>query len=399
MHNTRNARKTHNTIKNKTINIKNKTIKKKHYDIKKRIKVNLSNRYDKKMHMLNSIEYNKLNELDMEIYKEDITTIYDKFKNIYDKQYINNRIDKINNYKKELNILKNIPYIKQRSPEWYELRKNRLTASDLGDALSNNNHKLAIKKSGLVKDTTNYNIIAPLKWGVMFEPMATRCYSQKNNDIKVHEFGLIADKTLEHFGASPDGINELGIMIEIKCPYSRQIIDGTIPKKYYDQMQGQLAVCNLEECDYIEAGFKIYSSIYTYREEIDSNKKTEHGVIIEYKNVLLDEFEYIYSSPYLTPKEAMEDVEKKMINVDKSLKFIKITYWGLKEMNIQRVLFNKEQWIKNVPKINEFWDKVEQIKQEGLKEEYIKKPKKHLFINDDDKDDDKTKYKFINDDD
>ena len=92
----------------------------------------------------------------------------------------------------------------------------------------------------------------------MFEDMAIRCYKQINNNIPVHIFGIIQNKNIEHFGASPDGITDLGIMVEIKCPFSRQIKKDFIPEKYYYQMQGQLAVCNLTECDYVECEFKIF---------------------------------------------------------------------------------------------------------------------------------------------
>jgi hypothetical protein len=69
--------------------------------------------------------------------------------------------------------------------------------------------------------------------------------------VAVHEFGLMRHPVHEFIGASPDGINDHGIMVEIKCPY-RRIIDGTVPDQYYTQMQLQLDVCDLDECDYFE---------------------------------------------------------------------------------------------------------------------------------------------------
>jgi hypothetical protein len=58
-----------------------------------------------------------------------------------------------------------------------------------------------------------------------------------------------------YLGASPDGITEDGVMVEIKCPWRRKI-NGEIPLQYYYQIQGQLAVCALEECDYFECEFQ-----------------------------------------------------------------------------------------------------------------------------------------------
>lgn len=278
------------------------------------------------------------------------------------------RLNKINNYRKILDKLLQKPLIKQRSKEWHELRKNRLTASDLGEAISKNNKSIVKKKAGLYHDNNNiiYKNLKPLVWGTMFESMAQRTYSQKNNNIIVHEFGLIPDKNLKHFGASPDGITELGVMIEIKCPISRKIIDGDIPEKYYIQIQGQLAVCELDECDYIECNFKVFESKEEYLKDEQENEKTDHGIIAEFKDHE-DNLEYEYSDEYLTKDEAINNIELKVANKNNpKLRFIKYNYWKLIQINVQKVYFNKQEWETNiVPKINDFWEKVESHRKQG----------------------------------
>lgn len=339
-----------------------------------------------------SYETNEISNIDFAIYKYLISNKainYDDniLKNM-PKEFIDERAGKIISYMDKLKELKNIPLIQQRSEEWFELRKNRLTASVLDEAIKENNLKLAKKKAGIIKDNTNYSTIPSLKWGVMFEPMACRCYSQSRNNIKINEFGFIIDKTLENFGASPDGITELGIMIEIKCPYSREIIDNNIPEKYYLQIQGQLAVCDLEECDYIECNFITFESVYKYSSYIENemnNSLINHGVIAEYKNLETNEFEYKYSNEYLSVHDTINNINKQVFitNQDKNLKFIKVTPWVLKKMNVQRVLFNKNEWQNNiVPKINDFWKKVEECKNLPIEEEKVKE-KKFSFIDDD----------------
>ena len=109
--------------------------------------------------------------------------------------------------------------------------------------------------------------------------------------------GLIVDENLKNFAASPDGINSLGIMIEIKCPFSREIKDNYIPKKYIMQIQGQLKVCNLNECDYIECDFKEYPSEIDYLSENELDLKN-HGIIAEYK-LKTGEYYYLYSVFFL----------------------------------------------------------------------------------------------------
>ena len=130
-----------------------------------------------------------------------------------------NRIETLNNLKKR-------PFIKQRSEEWYKLRETRLTASDLYDAV--HSPMSLIKKK--IKNV-NYNSfsIPALKWGCMFEKVAIDAYSHVNK-TNVHEFGLLINDKIDNFGASPDGITDEGIMVEIKCPYKREIKDGTIPE-------------------------------------------------------------------------------------------------------------------------------------------------------------------------
>jgi len=311
---------------------------------------------------------------------------------------IKNRIVDIKQYRDELKVLLQLPLMKQRTTEWFEARKTRLTASDLYDAIkvtsggsdTSVSIKLAKKKANIVAaDTINYNAIPALKWGTMFEPMATRCYSQKMNDIAIHDFGLICATDNEHFGASPDGINELGIMLEIKCPYSRKIVDGVIPDKYKMQIQGQLAVCKLKECDYIECIFKSLETAEEYL-ELDGTA-VSHGVIAEFYNQK-GEYVYFYSEPDRTPSECLEDIRIIAEGIMKDscsggsgsggsnkLKFSKYTYWRLDDMIIQRVVFNAKEWETIIPKINTFWEKVEEYKMLPIEIGI----KKYQFVDDD----------------
>jgi len=328
---------------------------------------------------------------------EDVSKlIYEELKE--DKKYytydiINKRLDSIKNYRRELNVLRQLPLMKQRSDEWFEARKTRLTASDLYDAVKGGNIsiKLAKKKANIITDNINYNAIPALKWGTMFEPMATRCYSQKMNNINIHDFGLICDVNNKHFGASPDGINELGIMLEIKCPYSRKIIDGVIPDKYKMQIQGQLAVCKLKECDYIECIFKSIENKEDYLELGDTT--VNHGIIAEFYNSK-GEYVYYYSEANKTPIECIEDIVNNdtYCNNDRNnipditsnnqgkLKFSKYTYWKLDEMIIQRVIFKSDEWETIIPKINTFWEKVEEYKMLPIEIGI----KKYKFVDDED---------------
>ena len=41
-------------------------------------------------------------------------------------------------------------------------------------------------------------------------------------------------------------------MLEVKCPYRRAIIHGTIPKQYYAQVQINMLICGLPRADFVE---------------------------------------------------------------------------------------------------------------------------------------------------
>ena len=338
--------------------------------------------------------YNILND-DSKIYNKN--NIKDNSEKIYTYDVVNKRVAAIKQYRNELKVLLQLPLMKQRTTEWFEARKTRLTASDLYDAVKGGNVsiRLAKKKANIVIDNINYNAIPALKWGTMFEPMATRCYSQRMNNINIHDFGLICDMDNKHFGASPDGINDFGIMLEIKCPYSRKIMDGVIPDKYRMQIQGQLAVCKLKECDYIECIFK---SIENEEDYLELDNTIKHGVIAEFYNSK-GEYVYYYSEPNQTPKECLEEITNNRNNyineyssaangANVSLKFSKYTYWKLDEMIVQRVIFNANEWVNIIPKINAFWETVEEYKMLPIEIGI----KKYKFVDDnDDNDNDNNK--------
>jgi hypothetical protein len=74
----------------------------------------------------------------------------------------------------------------------------------------------------------------------------------------VLQFSLIPHDTKDWLAVSPDGITPDGVMVEVKCPYSRAIKPAEAyapfgcPKYYYPQVQAQLEVCDLELCKFVQ---------------------------------------------------------------------------------------------------------------------------------------------------
>lgn len=171
---------------------------------------------------------------------------------------VQDRMTLMRTWRAQLACLLLEPRIEQRSDEWYEARNHLVTASDVASAVGGkygSNKDFLVKKAGSPEEQKPFSGSAPpLKWGIMFEPVANAIYS-KRLGVQVHEFGLLRHPHIPHIGASPDGITDTGVMLEIKCPFSR-IIDGTVPIAYISQIQCQLDVCGLNECDFFECQFE-----------------------------------------------------------------------------------------------------------------------------------------------
>jgi putative phage-type endonuclease len=254
---------------------------------------------------------------------------------------IKDRIKVIKKYQKQLEILKALPVITQKTPEWFKARESMISASDFAQALNEGKFgtqkQLIMKKVNPIDDFKSNPFFA---FGNMFEPVASSVYSVMHNNIKIHDFGLIKHNKLDFFGASPDGITELGIMLEIKCPMKRKISMGDeVPLQYYYQVQGQLEVCNLNECDYFECEFTMYKN---YDEFLTDNENIR-GLIIKKNNIF--EYSPVYNKcsvdDWLTDKEYDE------------LRCWKVTNYNLKRI-IKDPVFLKEK-LEGLKKV---WDNI-----------------------------------------
>jgi putative phage-type endonuclease len=281
------------------------------------------------------------------------------------RDFIRNRLQKIKSYKKQLKEINKIPIIVQRSDEWFNTRKNLITASDMAQALNKgkfgNQKEFLIKKINSLLNNNNKYVQSDniaLVWGVKYEEVANMIYMRRN-DIKVYEYGLIKHPTISCFGASPDGISELGVMLEIKCPF-RRVINGTIPEQYWMQIQGQLEVCDLEECDYLECKISEYQSEKeflddTSEDNILTKDLNEKGIIFDYKEN--NETKYIYSKLDMTTEELLEWKRDTIVEFDISVDY-NITYWRLDKYLCNRVYRDKEFFEDNIKKLQYLWDKI-----------------------------------------
>lgn len=156
--------------------------------------------------------------------------------------------------------------VEQRSEQWYEEMKHMLTASEFSNLFESERmrgtfimSKINPEKRSMQKAIQTEFLVAT-GWGIRFEPVV-RSHLEELWKCKIYESGRLKHDTNPFLGASPDGIiieggyNRFGRLVEIKCPYSRKIGEG-IPFKYWVQMQIQMEVTNLFECEYIEVEIK-----------------------------------------------------------------------------------------------------------------------------------------------
>lgn len=208
-------------------------------------------------------------------------------------ELVRDRLALMRTWRRQLAKLMLKPGIEQRTEAWYLARSGLTTASDVAAAIGGRNgstKEYLVKKAGGPDEQRPFSGSAPpLKWGIMFEPVANAIYCRRMG-VHIHDFGLLHHPSVTHIGASPDGITDMGIMIEIKCPFSR-VIDGTIPSAYIAQIQCQLDVCQLDECDFLECQF----------EEIDKGRVgnrvwdgLECGILVEEWDDISKRYVYHY---------------------------------------------------------------------------------------------------------
>lgn len=260
------------------------------------------------------------------------------------------RLEDIRRHRAQLRILMKNPGIEQRTEAWYAARKRMITASDLAQALGHGKfgtqRDLVIKKTGYEPEAP-FPDIPPLRWGVKYEPVAIELY-KKRTGLEVHEFGLLPHPTVSHFGASPDGINDMGVMVEIKCPFRRQIT-GEVPEQYGYQIQGQLDVCGLDDCDYTECAFREYRDRESFLESAEgapgpglASDGKDVGVLVEYVDAA-GERRYLYGPLGMTQAETAAWADGTVVALNALLGERRdlqprITFWVLEKFSCVRVV-------------------------------------------------------------
>lgn len=287
--------------------------------------------------------------------------------------------------------------IVQRTKEWYEKRKSMITASsaaslvvrdektcrnyinlyNLADTFDLNGRSCNpySSKNQFILDKcvgSTFKGSTATFHGNKYEDVVIDIYRNKNK-TEVIDFGVLGHEQYSFLGASPDGITPDGIMLEIKCPYGREIT-GIPPLYYYIQVQLQLEVCDLEECDFLEYKFIECLSKEEFLDDTTYNKPSLHkGAVIGIQKIVNGEIDHSQTEHIYPPRNILDNDEKIIEWYESSYKKystsikdefkdkIKITgnYWKVTDYCNTRIKRDRE-WFANVlPTFEQCWKEIE----------------------------------------
>ena len=284
-------------------------------------------------------------------------------------------IDKIS---KTIERLRNVPQNEQRTTEWYEDRWNMISASSAWKALSSESYKNSlIYEKCCPLDTSKYatvNVSSPFHWGQKYEPLSVMIYEDKYGTT-VEDFGCIPHPDHPNVGASPDGINTdpksklYGRMLEVKNRFSESVpITGNPKEEYWIQMQMQMNVCDLNECDFLETRFKEYEGENEFMEDGESFNLTKEekmkGIYLYFQKN--DKPHYEYPPLHLSKLEYEKWEEETMNKMEKEgYEWISRIYWYLDKMSCVLVFRNRKWFEKAILEINELWQTILKERKSG----------------------------------
>ncbi len=286
-----------------------------------------------------------------------------------------------------------LPQSNQKSAAWHAETREMLSGHEFGSVCVGTvaeRGSVVAKKCGppmIVTDediesrtvflTSEDGSLSAFKWGWRYEPVARdvfeRCVAQ---GIVFDGLGRIRHTVLPRLGASPDGLimdgPRCGRLVEIKCPPTRPL-NGSIPIRYYCQMQLQAEVCDVEAVEYVEIQFgAAQQHDYASVDILAVSKNPWLGkicVTAQNEDTQPQDYKYAYSPLFPSTKEGLRDClawtpfpsedEHKGIIHESSI-------WYVKDWFTKTVPRNR-QWFAVVgkPAYEAFWVEVEEARKDG----------------------------------
>jgi len=321
---------------------------------------------------------------------------YIQFGKEKDIKHIKDNDNTLEKRKEAIERIRSAPQVEQRTENWYKESLTILSGSQYATILKpgRTRGQLVLEKAGITKrETSGTNVVLspqlnPFMWGIRFEPVVKQLY-QALTHTEVVELGRLRHKTNQRLGASPDGLvitqnkdqeekeqkeqkgqERVGRFVEFKAPVTRPIYNK-VPEEYNVQMQIQMEVGNVEECDYLEVKFNsIYKNISIPNSE---NPVYQGNIFIVEKQ---EQLRYEYSP--------LNDMEWKP-SLQEDEQCLETVPWYTNEWYLVTVPRSREWYDSVKSKEEEFWKDVEGAKEGTWKlPESTRKPRekvaKYAFV-------------------
>jgi len=323
--------------------------------------------------------------------------------------YLINRINNeyYPNIKRKIDEIAALPLIEQKTPEWFKQRETMISASDAGYFLKTSGASKAVSSLKIKVKLSSYvsSNAPPLMHGNTYEDVARAIYESRNS-VSVTEYGILSSPT-PCIGASPDGIvtachknsfecqSKFGRLLEIKCPYSREI-DNTIKPEYMVQILQQQYTTQIPVCDFVEltivdaycntnnSNYKPYMNLSemlsdtldkensNWESRIKNNNipsdnlnkfGNEKGVVVWYKKRITDsDTRNKYIMYPLTSVYDTLTIEKWIVDTNSEqfkdgFKYVCTKYWRLDVYSEKTVIYDQNKYEgEYVPKLCAIWD-------------------------------------------
>ena len=277
--------------------------------------------------------------------------------------------------------LQAIPQPDQRTDAWYEFRYRYLTASSIWKAFfseSSRNQLIVDKCKPL--DVGKYtsggqSIESPMHWGHKYEPVSIQLYEERFQ-THVSDFGCLPHPFIAYLAASPDGINTAptsplyGRMLEVKNIFNREI-DGIPKLEYWIQMQLQLEVCGLQECDFLETRFKEYNDLDEFLADTTgaaydrTSTGAQKGLMVLFMQAGSQPL-YVYA-PFevMRQQETAAAWEDAIMLEHQALTWVKNIYWRLDQLSCVLVQRNQLWFQAAMPVLDDLWQTIQHDKVHG----------------------------------
>jgi len=201
--------------------------------------------------------------------------------------------------------------IEQRSEAWFELRKGKITSSEIHKIMGERGLSETAKSYLLEKVVEFYDgysepaVGKALEWGTELEPIAIEHY-QGLKQVQVDKASFVPYN--DNYGGSPDGLIGKEGVIEVKCPYKSAnhfkhglIKDAVSFKKiapnYYWQCMSNMICTGTKWCDFVsydprvKEGFEMFIFRLELDEQEAENVKERLKVAVEYMETLKKDIE------------------------------------------------------------------------------------------------------------